>query len=312
MKKTTIQFKNELEKIQPNLIVLGEYINTDTKILVADKLGIEYMSTPYKLLQNRVPSILSSVNKDKAFEILAVNVHGIKYVYTNSIYTDSYTYVNIICKDHGNFKIKPFKHLDGQGCSKCGHMKSGINSRSNSDIFVEKAIKKHGYTYDYSKVKYETAIKKVAIICKIHGEFKQQPNNHLTGQGCPTCGNKKISDSAKLNCYGWSFSNWENKIKNNNNTKPRLYILECNSNKEKFIKVGITMHDVKKRYPGKKQMPYDFKILKEIIDTPINIHNLEQKIKKNFKKYKFLPSLKFNGMYECYSDKCENEILTFV
>mgnify|MGYP003304460647 CR=1 FL=1 len=32
---------------------------------------------------------------------------------------------------------------------------------------------------------------KVCIICPIHGEFWQTPNDHLSGYGCPECG--KIS-----------------------------------------------------------------------------------------------------------------------
>ncbi len=37
------------------------------------------------------------------------------------------------------------------------------------DEFIEKAILKHGDRYDYSLVDYKSAIKKVKIICGIHG-----------------------------------------------------------------------------------------------------------------------------------------------
>ena len=33
----------------------------------------------------------------------------------------------------------------------------------------------------------ESIIIHVCIICPIHGEFWQTPNNHLFGAGCPTC-----------------------------------------------------------------------------------------------------------------------------
>jgi hypothetical protein len=39
--------------------------------------------------------------------------------------------------------------------------------------------------YDYSKVKYVNIYSKVIIICPIHGEFKQTPDIHLRGGGCP-------------------------------------------------------------------------------------------------------------------------------
>lgn len=53
--------------------------------------------------------------------------------------------------------------------------------------FIEKAKKIHGNKYDYSKVEYERSSKKVCIICPIHGEFWQTPNQHLGGCGCKQC-----------------------------------------------------------------------------------------------------------------------------
>ena len=61
--------------------------------------------------------------------------------------------------------------------------------------FIEKAIKTHVEVYDYSKVEYVNNRTKVCIICSEHGEFWQTPHNHLKGQGCPKCKNKKISKS---------------------------------------------------------------------------------------------------------------------
>jgi hypothetical protein len=41
--------------------------------------------------------------------------------------------------------------------------------------------------YDYSKVVFVNFNTPITIICPIHGEFKQTPNNHRMGQGCPYC-----------------------------------------------------------------------------------------------------------------------------
>ena len=59
--------------------------------------------------------------------------------------------------------------------------------------FIEKAIKKHGDKYDYSKVDYKKSNTKVIIICKIHGDFEQTPGCHLAGSGCQKCYYKTIS-----------------------------------------------------------------------------------------------------------------------
>lgn len=73
--------------------------------------------------------------------------------------------------------------------------------KSNTSEFVEKAkkVEKHkDKKYDYSKVKYINVRTKVIIICPEHGEFEQTPNKHLSGRGCPDCGNisRKTSQMA--------------------------------------------------------------------------------------------------------------------
>ena len=53
----------------------------------------------------------------------------------------------------------------------------------------------HGDKYDYSKIEYKNNYTKVCIICPIHGEFWQLPNNHLAGRGCPMCAGFKTQIS---------------------------------------------------------------------------------------------------------------------
>ena len=53
--------------------------------------------------------------------------------------------------------------------------------------FIYEARKVHGEKYDYSKVFYESSLKKVCIVCPEHGEFWQIPYNHLKGAQCPKC-----------------------------------------------------------------------------------------------------------------------------
>ena len=59
--------------------------------------------------------------------------------------------------------------------------------------FIAKAINVHGNKFDYSKVYYENNRTEVCIICKVHGEFWQRPNHHLSQkQGCPACGGTRL------------------------------------------------------------------------------------------------------------------------
>ena len=66
----------------------------------------------------------------------------------------------------------------------------GRTTRLTKEQFILKARQVHGWKYDYSKVEYVNSQTKVCIICPEHGEFWQQPNNHLSGANCPGCANK--------------------------------------------------------------------------------------------------------------------------
>lgn len=59
--------------------------------------------------------------------------------------------------------------------------------------WIEKARKRHGDKYDYSKVNYVNGRTKVTIICPEHGEFEQIARSHLM-YGCAKCaGNAHIT-----------------------------------------------------------------------------------------------------------------------
>ena len=59
--------------------------------------------------------------------------------------------------------------------------------------FIQKAILVHGDKYDYSNVIYLGFYIKIIIICPEHGEFLQSPSDHLSGCGCKTCRDDKMS-----------------------------------------------------------------------------------------------------------------------
>ena len=112
----------------------------------------------------------------------ARKVHGDKYDYSKVEYVNKKEKVCIICKEHGCFWQSPSDHIHGYGCPYCGGTK-----RKTTEEFVQQAKFVHKDKYDYSKVAYINGKTKVCIICPEHGEFWQQPTNHLNGQNCPIC-----------------------------------------------------------------------------------------------------------------------------
>jgi len=118
----------------------------------------------------------------------AKDVHGSKYDYSLVNYIDRKTKILIICNLHGSFPCSSSNHLhNNSGCPECKKDTLRRLKSYNTEIFIQKAISKHGNRYDYSMVNYIRSDLMIKIICFKHGIFKQTPACHLFGQGCKKC-----------------------------------------------------------------------------------------------------------------------------
>ena len=201
------------------------YVHNKTKVFITchekDKDGIEhgvFSQLPNDHLQGVGCAKCSGNAKSNTDKFIqkAHAVHDAKrieqgrepYTYENLNYVNSKTDILITCPEHGVFSQSPNTHLRGLGCAKC----SGI-AKSNTDEFIQKAKKVHDEKrvingkepYDYTEVKYVNGKTNVIIIChekykndEEHGPFLQRPNNHLSGDGCPTCNQLKGETDIKL------------------------------------------------------------------------------------------------------------------
>jgi hypothetical protein len=120
-------------------------------------------------------------------------IHNNKYDYSLVEYKNINTDIIIICKEHGEIKLKPQYHLQGTCCYKCS------NIVKNTEDFIKKSNIIHRNLYDYSMVDYKSTREPINIICKIHGIFTQIPNYHLNGNGCCKC---SIGNFSKV-CIEW-------------------------------------------------------------------------------------------------------------
>lgn len=104
-----------------------------------------------------------------------------KFDYSKTIYTGWNKEIIVICSEHGEFKTNPQNHLRSKygSCPGCNPKK-----QLTTEEFIQKSKEKYGNKYDYSKTIYINSYTKVKIICPIHGEFEQLPNNHLKNCSC--------------------------------------------------------------------------------------------------------------------------------
>lgn len=143
------------------------------------------------------------------FIALARKKYSEKFDYALVQYVDAWTPVQIRCPTHRQFLQTPAAHLHNTayGCPQCAHddatnrgrgpRGARPQDRSNTTAFIERATVVHSCKYDYSLVKYQSSKEKVTIICKSHGPFAQDASGHLSGSGCPKCGNELISSSQR-------------------------------------------------------------------------------------------------------------------
>jgi very-short-patch-repair endonuclease len=169
------------------------YLNNITKVnIICPKHG-EFLQFPNgHLIGQECPKCSSTcVKSTDQFILSAKTIHNNIYDYSLVNYVNNRMKIKIICSKHGIFEQAPYSHLNGNGCPKCAVIKnSGILKKTQQE-FINESIKLHNNKYDYSKVNYINAHTKIIIICPEHGEFKQKPNNHLNGRGCPSCSQSK-------------------------------------------------------------------------------------------------------------------------
>lgn len=121
----------------------------------------------------------------------AITKFGNRFDYSKTVYINKSTDVWILCKEHGEFELTPEQHLNSQqGCPSCPLINFGRKPKTVKQ-FIINAHKKHGETFDYSRVVYKNNKTDVIIICNEHGPFKQSPSEHLKGvYGCRDCAPK--------------------------------------------------------------------------------------------------------------------------
>ena len=119
----------------------------------------------------------------------AREVWGEKYDYSKVNYKNSEK-VTIICKKHQReFQQTADSHLlKFEGCEQCKLENQIAKQTKTTEDFIKRARIIFEDKYDYSKVEYKDANTPVVIICKIHGEFQQEPIAHLQEWGCSACG----------------------------------------------------------------------------------------------------------------------------
>ena len=92
-----------------------------------------------------------------------------------------------------------------------------------------------------------------------------------------------------------------------------FYILFCYNEFEKFYKVGVTKNTVKERYPKKSAMPYNYRIMLEVVCEPKSVVDIEKFVIEycQFEGLRHIPKIHFGGEFECFKE-IPNEVLKWL
>lgn len=185
-KKSTEEFIRQAQEVHGNRYDYSklDYKGNKEKVCIICPEHGEFWLNPNSHINGVGCPVCNGHQKitERVFLERAKIIHKDKYDYSRMEYVDSQTKICIICPVHGEFWQKPMAHLYGYGCARCGG-----SLRLTKNEFIERAQIIHKGKYDYSKVEYVNYSTKVCIVCPVHGEFWQTPNNHLYGGGCPAC-----------------------------------------------------------------------------------------------------------------------------
>ncbi len=223
-------------------------------------------------------------------------LHNNAYDYSDSVYVDLNTHINIKCRTCLNtFSQKPANHYYFKGCKFCTNKSRKDKQRKPLSELLKQFEKVHGKHYDYSNVDYVNWETPIQIGCPVHGIFLQRPDVHLNGSGCKHCSHLKTS-------------------KHGVNTKQSideiiLYVVEFISDKYKFIKVGITSRSVKQRFSNVRYKPYVKNILLEVKLPSNQAIELESKTLINFQPSRYFITEKSDGFKGCTEIfKCSEKV----
>ena len=97
-----------------------EFVNVNTPVTIICKRHGAFPQKPRKHMMGQgCPRCIGRLRTTESFIEEALEVHKGHYTYDKVKYVNPETPVTITCKIHGDFNMRPIKHLRGEGCPLC-------------------------------------------------------------------------------------------------------------------------------------------------------------------------------------------------
>ena len=192
-RKTHEEYVKELSIKNPNIEVVGRYINSTTKVTHRClKDGFEWDVLPTAILRGHgCPQCNGGVKMihDEYVEKLRIKNPSIIVI---GQYKNSQTKITHRCLIDGHeWLLSPGNALSGRGCPICG----GTMKKSHERYVNEIKIKNPSVIVIGEYINNATKIKHKCLACNY--EWNITPNDILSGNGCPICAIEKLRNKFK-------------------------------------------------------------------------------------------------------------------
>ena len=193
-KITPDEFRNRVNKVNPQIQVIGDYKSTKYKVKCKCAIcGYEWMGNPQNLL-NGHGCLQCSGNKRKTPEEFAEELKSINdKIQILGEYESAHKKIECKCLVCGfEWSTEPHSLLNGRGCPRCATKVTADILRSSKEQLIERMAQ---YEHDIEVVgEYINGKTKIECYCKKCGcKFEKIPKDLLRGQGCPWCAGRKNS-----------------------------------------------------------------------------------------------------------------------
>lgn len=204
IKRTHEEFVREIYDLVKNeYIILGEYINSETKILITHvKCGNEYYVKPSNFIHNETRCLKCSGKMKKTTEQFKQEIYN--------LYQDEYEIIGEYINTHTKIKMKhnkcnneyhvrPSDLLNNKShCPKCSKENTSLLFRKTQEQFCKEVNDLVGNEYEVlgKYINGNTKIKMKHNICEF--EYEVTPSKFFLNRRCPKCneskGEKEISN----------------------------------------------------------------------------------------------------------------------
>lgn len=210
--KTHEIFAKEVrDEVEDEYVVLGTYINSNTKVKMKHSLcGYEWDIVPSSFLSgSRCPSCAKkkgSIKKRKTLDTFKKEMYELvqnEYkVKEGEVYVNNSSPIIVIhnaCEHE--YSVRPSNFLNGRRCPACSKKARGEKTRKNVDEFKQQVLEYGNQEYELTKnavyINTDTPIEMQHIICG--HVWNPYPAAFIRGSRCPNCngGIKRTHDEFK-------------------------------------------------------------------------------------------------------------------